>query len=71
MFPNIADRLTKEITALAPSTMKIEVVAPPERKYLVWIGGSICASLSNFQKSWISKGEYNESGPSISSLITY
>ena len=41
MFPGIADRIQKEITALAPSTMKIKVIAPPERKYSVWIGGSI------------------------------
>jgi actin-related protein len=65
MFSQIAERLTKEITALAPSTMKIKVVAPPERKYSVWIGGSILASLSTFQQMWISKGEYDESGPSI------
>ncbi|KAG5575239.1 hypothetical protein H5410_055373 [Solanum commersonii] len=32
MFPGIADRMSKEITALAPSSMKIKVVAPPERK---------------------------------------
>ena len=38
MFPGIADRMQKEITALAPSTMKIKVIAPPERKYSVWIG---------------------------------
>ncbi|MBA0842365.1 hypothetical protein Goarm_002193, partial [Gossypium armourianum] len=49
MFPGIADRMSKEITALAPSSMKIKVVAPPERKYSVWIGGSILASLSTFQ----------------------
>merc|ERR1712193_92888 len=36
-------------TALAPSTMKIKIIAPPERKYSVWIGGSILASLSTFQ----------------------
>eukprot|EP00270_Netrium_digitus_P004711 TRINITY_DN15_c0_g1_i3.p1 TRINITY_DN15_c0_g1~~TRINITY_DN15_c0_g1_i3.p1 ORF type:complete len:378 (-),score=58.13 TRINITY_DN15_c0_g1_i3:443-1576(-) len=65
MFPGIADRMTKEITALAPPTMKIKVVAPPERKYSVWIGGSILASLSTFQQMWISKGEYDEAGPSI------
>jgi len=65
MFTGIAERVTKEITALAPSTMKIKVVAPPERKYSVWIGGSILASLSTFQQMWISKQEYDESGPSI------
>lgn len=65
MFPGIADRMTKEITALAPSSMKVKVVAPPERKYSVWIGGSILSSLSTFQQMWISKSEYDESGPSI------
>jgi len=65
MFPGIAERMTKELIALAPATMKIKVVAPPERKYSVWIGGSILASLSTFQQMWISKAEYDESGPSI------
>jgi len=65
MYDGLADRLTKEITALAPATMKVKVVAPPERKYSVWIGGSILASLSTFQQMWISKEEYDESGPSI------
>merc|ERR1712002_799754 len=45
MYPGIADRMQKEITALAPSTIKIKIIAPPERKYSVWIGGSILASL--------------------------
>ena len=65
LFPGIADRMQKELTALAPSTMKIKIIAPPERKYSVWIGGSILASLSTFQQMWISKEEYDESGPSI------
>ncbi|EAL62684.1 hypothetical protein DDB_G0289505 [Dictyostelium discoideum AX4] len=65
MFPGIADRMNKELTALAPSTMKIKIIAPPERKYSAWIGGSILASLSSFQPRWISKEEYDESGPSI------
>merc|ERR1712168_1776430 len=65
MYPGIADRMQKEITALAPSTMKIKIIAPPERKYSVWIGGSILASLSTFQEMWISKQEYDEAGPSI------
>merc|ERR1719378_1172447 len=62
MYSGIADRMSKEITALAPSTMKIKIIAPPERKYSVWIGGSILASLSTFQTMWITKEEYEESG---------
>jgi len=65
MFEGIADRMQKEITKLAPPSMKIKIVAPPERKYSVWIGGSILSSLSTFQQMWISKQEYDESGPAI------
>ena len=67
MFQGIADRLQKGVKTLAPSSMesKIKVIAPPERKYSVWIGGSIFGSLSTFPKNWISKQEYTESGPSI------
>jgi actin beta/gamma 1 len=65
MFGGIGERMTKELTALAPSTMKIKVVAPPERKYSVWIGGSILSSLSTFQQMWISKSEYDDAGPTI------
>lgn len=65
MYPGIADRMQKELTSLSPSSMKVKIVAPPERKYSVWIGGSILASLSTFQNMWISKQEYDESGPGI------
>jgi len=65
MFPGIADRMQKELTSLSPSSMKVKIVAPPERKYSVWIGGSILASLSTFQNLWCSKQEYDESGPGI------
>ncbi|KAF7382651.1 hypothetical protein HZH66_013053 [Vespula vulgaris] len=70
MYPGIADRMQKEITALAPSTIKIKIIAPPERKYSVWIGGSILASLSTFQQMWISKQEYDESGPDFEELTS-
>jgi len=65
MFEGIGERMNKEITALAPATMKIKVLAPPERKYSVWIGGGTMAGLSSFQQMWITKGEYDESGPTI------
>lgn len=48
MFPGIPDRLSAEVTTLAPKAMKIKVIAPPERKFSVWIGGSILSSLGTF-----------------------
>jgi actin-related protein len=65
MFAGIASRVQKEIETLAPASMKIKVIAPPERQYSVWIGGSILSSLSTFQQMWVSKTEYDELGPSV------
>ena len=65
MFPGFSERMQKEIGALTPNNMKVNIIAPPERKYSSWIGGSILASLPTFQSMWISKEEYDESGPSI------
>jgi actin-related protein len=64
MFPGISERLSKEVSALA-STTKINVVTPDNRKFLVWIGGSMLSSLSDFQKMWITKSEYQETGATI------
>ena len=52
LFPaGLADRLQKEITALALTTMKFRVIAPPMRKYSAWVGGSILSSMSTFQQN--------------------
>ncbi|XP_042872731.1 actin-3-like [Penaeus japonicus] len=63
MFQGMADRMHKELADKTP--LKVTVLAPPERKHSVWIGGSILASLSTFQQMWISKQEYDESGPKV------
>lgn len=46
MFKGMKERLRKEVIALAPSTMTSDVYDPPERKYSVWMGGSILSSLN-------------------------
>ncbi|CAM6003578.1 unnamed protein product [Sphagnum balticum] len=63
MLKNLKERLQKEVIALAPSTMKINVFDPPERKFSSWMGGSILASLSSFHPMFITKQEYQEGGP--------
>ncbi|XP_077377933.1 actin-1-like [Festucalex cinctus] len=65
MFPGIANRMQKEITALAPPSMKIKVVAPAERKHSVWIGASLLATFPSFEESWITKDDYKEFGPAV------
>ena len=65
LFPGFADRLKKEIRGLAPPGTSVKILAPPERKYSVWIGGSILASLTQFQSMWVKKSEYDETGPTL------
>ncbi len=64
MFPGLKERLHKELTELVPETTEVKIVAPPERRYSVWIGGSILSSLKTFKKLWVTKKEYKEIGPS-------
>ena len=65
MYRGLAERLEKEVGNLAPSAVKPKVIAPPERKYSVWIGGSILASLPEFQKLYVTEQEYEEHGARI------
>ena len=64
-FDGMGERMQKELTALVPSSIKVRVIAAPERKYMVWIGGGMLAQLSSFQDCWITKEEYEESGAEI------
>ena len=63
LFPGFVDRLGKEMVSVVHPSLRVKVVAPPERHYSCWIGGSIMGSLTNTQ--WISKGEYDEYGCDI------
>lgn len=64
-FVGMKERVEQDLKRLTPSSNMVKVVAPPERKYSVWIGGSILASLSTFQDMLVSKNEYEENGPTI------
>ena len=65
MFKGMRERVAKGVSDMAPGAMKVKVIAPPERKYAVWIGGSILSSLATFQDMWVTKAEYDEAGPAI------
>merc|ERR1719210_2119591 len=65
MYKGLKERIKKEMTQLAPASVRVRIVAPEERKYSVWIGGSILSSLSSFSDMWITKEEFDESGPKI------
>lgn len=65
MFPGFAERIQKEINALAPQNTQVNVIAVPERQYSTWIGGAMLAASDDFEAMCISKQDYDENGPSI------
>lgn len=65
MFQGFGKRMQKEIVDLAPSTMRIRVLYPDDRKHSVFIGGSMLSDLDTFHQMCVTKGEYTEQGPRI------
>ena len=65
LFPGFEDRIYNELTCLAPENMKVKVIAPKNRINSSWLGGSILSSLNDFQKKWVTKQDYDETGPTI------
>ena len=71
-FNYLPERFVKEMKGLVSDSFKddIKINAPFEREYSVWIGGSIIASLSNFDSLCITKSKYEEYGPNIVHIMT-
>ncbi|XP_052839102.1 actin-like protein 53D [Drosophila gunungcola] len=65
MFRNIEHRFLQDLTKMAPPSIRIKINASPERRFSVWSGGSVLASLTSFQNMWIDSMEYDEVGPTI------
>ncbi|KAF7337051.1 hypothetical protein MVEN_02142300 [Mycena venus] len=69
MFPGIADRMQKGIGFYDADQYQGQYGSLRHQngntEHSVWIGGSILSSLSTFQNMWVTKQEYDESGPAI------
>eukprot|EP00761_Pharyngomonas_kirbyi_P013952 gb/GECH01013982.1/.p1 GENE.gb/GECH01013982.1/~~gb/GECH01013982.1/.p1 ORF type:complete len:379 (+),score=51.10 gb/GECH01013982.1/:1-1137(+) len=65
MLTNFAERLKYEIQDITGPGASVQVHDPLERKYSVWIGGSILSSLPTFSGMWVTRDEYEETGPRI------
>lgn len=65
LFDGLAGRLWNEVDLMKPASATIHIDQQPARKYSVWLGGSILASLSTFASQWINRAEYSEVGPAI------
>ncbi len=61
----LAARLRRELTRLAPASCEVTLHETPTPAETVWRGGSMLASLPTFEDRWITREEYEESGPEI------
>lgn len=67
LLDGFTDRLNSELQQLSP-TQKFKILAPhntAERRFGVWIGGSILASVGTFHQLWMSRSEYDEHGATL------
>ncbi|XP_054500294.2 actin-like protein 10 [Agelaius phoeniceus] len=63
MFPGFPERMCLELNLLFRGAgVHVEVLASPRRATAAWAGGSMAASLTSFQHTWMTKGEYQEHG---------
>jgi len=66
MFPNFKSRMYQELELeLARRKKKdqvIRIIAPHERTFSVWVGGSILAMIPEFLNNWITRAKYFQNG---------
>jgi len=65
LFKGIEHRLLGELKKVVPADMAVNVIAPAERRYSAWIGGSMLSSFSTFPCMLMTKADFDEHGASI------
>lgn len=59
------ERMLKELSGLLPPSMMTKVALPESPRDASFIGGSILASVSDVQRSWVTRLQYEEHGASV------
>ena len=62
LLPGLQERLQKEVAALTPGGLTIEVHAAPTRHHAAYLGASVLAGLSSFQSYLVTQEEWNLEG---------
>lgn len=66
MFPNLKSRIYQELELelirRKKKNQSIKIIAPRERIFSVWVGGSILALIPEFSKNWITRAQYINQG---------
>mmetsp|Transcript_20754 Transcript_20754/g.59286 ORF Transcript_20754/g.59286 Transcript_20754/m.59286 type:complete len:409 (+) Transcript_20754:66-1292(+) len=61
----IDERIHQELSALVPPSLHVKVQQPGVARDAAFVGGSLLASLSDVQRRWMTREEYEEYGASI------
>lgn len=62
LIKGFEERFRNEVQMKISGNAKVRVLAPAERNFSVWIGGSVLGSLDSFRTLLLSKEEYFENG---------
>jgi len=66
MFPNLKSRIYQELEIQLAKRKKksqsIKIIAPRERVFSVWVGGSILAMIPEFSQNWVTREKYFKKG---------
>ena len=65
MLRGMDKRLERELKGYAPASLPVQILSPPARDISSWYGGAILSSHSSMHGQWVSRAEYDDSGPSI------
>uniref|UniRef100_A0A803SKU3 Actin like 9 n=1 Tax=Anolis carolinensis TaxID=28377 RepID=A0A803SKU3_ANOCA len=63
LFDGFEERFTRDVRSGESADIKVKAV--PLRQYSVWTGGSILASLQNFQSCWVTREQNSERGSKL------
>ncbi len=65
LFHGVEDRLKQEVTSIGTTYWTTSIIAPAERQYSAWLGGSMLSSLEAFDHLCVNSDDYEEHGPAL------
>eukprot|EP00933_Yihiella_yeosuensis_P038718 TRINITY_DN32659_c0_g1_i1.p1 TRINITY_DN32659_c0_g1~~TRINITY_DN32659_c0_g1_i1.p1 ORF type:complete len:363 (+),score=74.87 TRINITY_DN32659_c0_g1_i1:76-1164(+) len=65
MFPGMQERVMKELRDSLPSSIPVKATLVSQPRHAAFVGGAIVASLSDLQKSFVTRAEFDEFGSAI------
>lgn len=65
MIKGMDTRIGTGLKMLAPKRFPVDIISLPDKDLMAWVGGSILSCLPENRSGWVTKGEYDDSGPAI------